>query len=102
MKKRKNYYAPFATIEKVTNRHSKKCEFCGKKPKNLRIVIWSESSRAYWQMDCYCIDHGLNILREKIKFLKLVLKDSKLALKELEKQPEIEENTFCTFLDLKE
>jgi len=101
MKKSKNYYAPYATIEKVTNRHSKKCKSCGRKPQKLRIVIWSENSSKYWAMDCYCIDHGLNVLRKKIEFLKLVLKDSKLALEKLEKQPEIEEATFCTFLDLK-
>jgi len=97
MNENKAYRGPYITVQNVTNRHRKKCESCGKKPEKIRILVWSGDINSM-KMDCYCVNHGISFLKEKITFLNDILEE----FKELGKPPKIEKDTFCNFINFKE
>ena len=70
----KEYHGPYVAVQKVTNRHSKRCSMCGEKPEYMRIIVWSEGSSIHPTTDCYCLFHGVEFIREKVDFLKFILK----------------------------
>jgi len=93
----KEYYGPYVVVQEITNRHSKRCNLCGEKPKGSRILVKSEDIYAQGKVDCYCLHHGLQFLHAKIKSLQSIL--CQIEGKTEKKEPEkLDEDTFCDFI----
>ncbi|MBT6052619.1 hypothetical protein HN803_03240 [candidate division WWE3 bacterium] len=91
----KEYYGPYIVVQEITNRHSKRCNLCGEKPKDIRILVKSEDIFEHGKVDCYCLHHGIQFLHLQIDSLKSILGQIE------EKEPiplEVKEDTFCDFI----
>ena len=91
----KEYSGPYIVVQEITNRHSKRCNHCGEKPKGSRILIKSEDIFSQSKVDCYCLHHGVQFLHLQIDSLQSIVDQIE------EKEPltlEVEEDTFCEFI----